>query len=80
MQTKNSFNRKQYASKGSKLDYGLDLFAGNETLEPFGAFDVGLPFEETSRSWVRASVSMEQFFYENRKVRFGYMAQWVHST
>ena len=79
-QTKNSFNRKQYASKGRKLEYGLDLFAGNETLEPFGAFDAGAPFEEAQRTWIRAAVSMEQYFYEDRKVRFGYMAQWVHST
>ncbi len=80
LQTKNSFNRKQYASKGTKLEYGLDLFSGNETLEPFGAFYAGTDFETVNRNWVRASASIEQFFFEDKKVRIGYMAQWVHST
>lgn len=57
----NTLNRKQYASVGKFFSFGFDWFDLNENLEPG---NTSLITEEATknRTWLRAKVSLEQYF------------------
>jgi NTE family protein len=57
----NTLNRKQYASMGKFYSFGVDWFGVNEILEP-GNTSVATDPSKTYRSWLRAKISLEQYF------------------
>ncbi len=57
----NTLNRKQYASTGKFYSFGVDWFGVNEILEP-GNTSVITDISKAYRSWVRAKISLEQYF------------------
>lgn len=57
----NTLNRKQYASAGKFYSFGVDWFGVNEILEPGNTSIVADP-TKTYRSWLRAKISLEQYF------------------
>lgn len=59
--TTNSLDRKQYASQGRAYAFSLDWFGVNEGHEP-GTTSVSTQPTKYYRSWVRAKVSLEQYF------------------
>lgn len=59
--TTNSLDRKQYASQGKAYSFSVDWFGVNEGHEP-GTTSVSNQPTKYYRSWVRAKVSLEQYF------------------
>ena len=76
----NTLNRKQYASKGKKLEVQLGAFSGTEDYEPGKPDEMNNPSISINRSWVKASVMAEGYLPIGSRVSFGYQAQWTHST
>ena len=57
----NNLNRKQYASQGRKYQFSFDWFTVQETFTP-GSTSALETEESRHRAWVRAKVSMEEYF------------------
>ena len=78
--SQNTLNRKQYASKGRKIEGRLMAFSGRENYEPGQANNPENPAISFSRSWVQASMLSEGYKEVSPKLSLGYLAHWVHST
>ena len=59
--TTGSLNRKQYASDGKLFTFGADWFAMTENFIPGSTSVESQPVQE-NRSWVRARITLEQYF------------------
>lgn len=59
--TTNQLNRKQYASQGKAYEVSFDWFNLNEHLEPGNTSILTSP-EDKKRSWIRAKVTLQQYF------------------
>ncbi|RAK67983.1 patatin-like phospholipase family protein [Hymenobacter edaphi] len=83
---RNSLNRRQYATKGRRAEFGFRGVTGQEKYEP-GSTAEGLPGREKNHQWVKASLFTEQYFSLNRSDTvgarthaWGYMTELVAST
>ncbi|MCB0487866.1 MAG: patatin-like phospholipase family protein [Cyclobacteriaceae bacterium] len=59
--TAGTLNRKQYPSDGKSFSFSADWFAMSENFTPGSTSILNQPVKE-SRSWVRARITMEQYF------------------
>jgi NTE family protein len=76
--TANSLNRKQYASQGRAYSFSLDWFGVIENYQP-GTTSVSTLPTNNYRSWLRAKVSLEQYFKQGL-YSAGYVFEYVLSN
>ncbi|MCC3156315.1 patatin-like phospholipase family protein [Hymenobacter sp. 15J16-1T3B] len=83
---RNSLNRRQYATKGRRAEFGFRAVTGQEKYEP-GSTAEGLSGREKNHQWLKASLFTEQYFSLNksdtvgaRTHSWGYMTELVAST
>lgn len=78
--TQNTLDRKQYASRGRKLEGRVMAFSDREKYEPGVSGVVENPAIEEQRSWVQASFLAEGYHSLSPQIHVGYLANWVHSN
>ena len=59
--TSSTLNRKQYASNGKSYSFGFDWFSMTEDYTPGNTSFISTKLKE-SRSWLRARITLEQYF------------------
>jgi len=74
----NTLNRKQYASEGKRYFFSVDLFNLSENLEPGSTSAIAEPVE-LKHKFVRAKISMEQYFLKG-VYSTGYLIEGVVSN
>ena len=73
----NTLNRKQYASVGKSYDFSIDWFDLNEELKPGSTSMLrNVVVEDKRRTWVRASLILEQYFRKG----FYSSGYYLHAT
>lgn len=74
----NTLDRKQYASRGRNFEFTGDWFSLRERFTP-GSTSVETEFKKNSREWVRARLTLEQYF-RSRSYSSGYYFDAVFSN
>lgn len=82
----NTFNRKQYASRGRNFLFAFNYFNGRELYTP-GNISRSIPFLandieffKASRQWISMKISDENYFFHQGKYTLGYLAEAVASN
>ena len=83
--SKNSLNRRQYASSGSSLLAGISIFTGEESYAQGNILreDPGfasIPEVEIKRHWFKAMISRESYILHSRRYSLAYLAEAVMSN
>ena len=83
--SKNTLNRRQYASKGSSLEMGIQFFTGTERYNPGNIYRDEQGFSQIStghyqRNWFKGIISNERYIFNSHKYSFGYHAESVLSN
>lgn len=83
--SKNSLNRRQYASSGSSLMAGISIYSGEESYSQGNILrdEVGfvkIPEVEMRRHWYKAMFSRESYFLHAKRYSLGYLAEAVMSN
>jgi NTE family protein len=82
----NTFNRKQYSTRGRHLLIGLNYISGEEKYDPGNisrnsVVDEGeIDVKKTNRTWFNFKISDENYFYRKGKYTLGYQAEAVISN
>jgi len=76
--TTNQLNRKQYASQGKAYQFTFDWFGLNEKFTP-GNTSVNKEETDKHRGWIRAKLTMEQYF-KTGIYSSGYLVEGVFSS
>ena len=76
--SRNSLNRKQYASSGQRLQVGLDLFSTEEQLIPGNTSSFSNALTQKN-NWVRLKIRAEQYFGTSW-FKYGYLVEGVFSN
>lgn len=83
--SKNSLNRRQYASSGSSLQIGINFYTGTEKYSPGNILRAEEGFskittDKEERNWFKAMVSREEYIIHNEAYSLGYLAEAVISN
>ena len=76
---RNSLDRKQYASKGSFLSFGIRFINGEEFAKPGSTSLVKDEFD-TILNWVRFKMTYNKYFNLSKNVRLGIFGEGVYSN
>jgi len=84
----NTFNRKQYATRGRNFYLGFNYFAGRETYtagniltnEEYTLITEKKPARKQYHDWFSVKVSDDNYFLKTRKYALGYLAEAVWSN
>jgi len=82
---KNTLNRRQYASKGSSLEIGIQFFTGTEKYDPGNIYRDEKDFnlissDRHNRNWFKGMINSEKYVFNSPKYTFGYLAEAVLSN
>lgn len=80
-----TFDKKQYATRGRNLLFGIDYFAGTEFYTPGNVYNNTVVFNKINqtrhvREWVRLKISDENYVFHRGKYTLGYLAEAVISN
>lgn len=81
----NTFNRKQYASRGRNFLASFNFFTGKENYTPGNISrniisPLGIQKTTSLRQWVNLKISDENYFFHKGKYTLGYLAEGVISN
>ncbi|QNK61943.1 hypothetical protein H7F33_15485 [Pedobacter sp. PAMC26386] len=81
----NTFNRKQYATRGRNFLLSANYFTGMESYTPGNisrnsGVPVGIEENEKQREWINIKLSDENYFFHQGKYTLGYLVEGVIST
>jgi NTE family protein len=83
--SKNSLNRRMYASRGSSFQIGINYYTGTEHYIPGNIFrdeviyNPIVPLTE-NRNWFKAKLSREDYPYHTKRYSLGYLVEAVVSN
>lgn len=83
--TRNSLNRRQYASSGSSIQVGINVYSGTESYSPGNIFREEPGFTriqntKTNREWIKAMVSRESYVLNTKSYSLGFLTEAVFSN
>ena len=76
---RNSLNRKQHPNAGELLKAELRYVGGDERTIPGTTFKDRLPLTK-HHEWLIAKVTLDKYFLQRKRVRFGMLLEGVYST
>ncbi|WP_367328299.1 patatin-like phospholipase family protein [Lentimicrobium sp.] len=75
----NSLNRKEYASRGARLNAEFRFVNGREIFTPGSTSPFRMRYEE-NHTWIQMNVSYENFFYSRSPIHLGLYMQGFFSS
>jgi len=83
--TRNSLNRRQYASSGSSLQVGINFYSGTESYNPGNIFRnepgfASIQISKTNRQWYKAMLSRESYILNSKSYSLGLLTEVVFSN
>lgn len=81
----NTFNRKQYASRGRNFTLSANYFSGTENYSPGNiarnaSYTEQVALQKNSRNWGNLKISDENYFFHKGKYTLGYQVEAVLSN